>query len=78
MQSFSLANLELTLDGSTDFFGRLNAGNRILVSQVMMMVMIGALLLVPAAIVATLACVVWSLILVRYVCELNAVGGNLL
>lgn len=33
--SFSLDNLALTLDGSDDFFGRLNAGNRILVSHVL-------------------------------------------
>ena len=32
VQSFSLEDLELTLDGAADFFGRLNAGNRILVS----------------------------------------------
>lgn len=30
--SFSLDDLKLTLDGTADYFGRLNAGNRILVS----------------------------------------------
>lgn len=32
VESFSLGNLTLKIDGSIDFFGRLNAGNRILVN----------------------------------------------
>lgn len=32
VESFSLDNLTLSVDGTADFFGRLNAGNRILVS----------------------------------------------
>lgn len=35
VESFSLGNLTLRIDGSTDFFGRLNAGNRILVSRLL-------------------------------------------
>lgn len=31
VESFSLGNLTLKVDGTNDFFGRLNAGNRILV-----------------------------------------------
>lgn len=34
VEKFTLANLKLTLvAGTTDFFGRLNAGNRILASE---------------------------------------------
>lgn len=36
VESFSLGDLELTLAGTADFFGRLNAGNRILVSERLM------------------------------------------
>lgn len=32
VDSFSLGNLTLSISGAADFFGRLNAGNRILVS----------------------------------------------
>lgn len=35
VNSFSLGNLTLSINGTADFFGRLNAGNRILVSQAM-------------------------------------------
>lgn len=35
VNSFFLGNLTLSVNGTADFFGRLNAGNRILVSQAM-------------------------------------------